>query len=140
MFVMAVENELHYVESLRDLEQQVKESEGPKMRDEMWQARYQWWIEQKEKTGYADRLVLLRRCVGLRSICRASEQSTHYPWRLQPPGNSQRTLTISTTRLQWRLRRRNPRYDLPSMTEQRPSYHNLTRCFSTLCTRIGQVL
>jgi len=61
MFVMAVENELHYVESLRDLEQQVKESEGPKMRDEMWQARYQWWIEQKEKTGYADRLVLLRR-------------------------------------------------------------------------------
>merc|ERR1712071_708915 len=45
------DNELKYVESLVELQQTVLDSEGPEMKDQMWDQRYQWWIEKKEITG-----------------------------------------------------------------------------------------
>lgn len=46
-----VEYELKYIESLEVLRNQLYETEGPEMKDEMWEKRYNWWITQKEKTG-----------------------------------------------------------------------------------------
>lgn len=45
------DNELKYVEALVDLQQMVHDSEGPEMKDAMWDDRYNWWIEKKEMTG-----------------------------------------------------------------------------------------
>jgi SpoVK/Ycf46/Vps4 family AAA+-type ATPase len=45
------ENELKYIEALGELRQSAKESEGPEMKDQMWDDRFNWWIKQKELTG-----------------------------------------------------------------------------------------
>ena len=46
-----IEHELKYIESLVELQKNVTEIEGPEMKDAMWEERYQWWIDQKAKTG-----------------------------------------------------------------------------------------
>lgn len=46
-----IDHELKYIESLVELQKSVTEIEGPEMKDEMWEDRYQWWIAAKEKTG-----------------------------------------------------------------------------------------
>lgn len=46
-----IEHELKYIEALVELQKNVTEVEGPEMKDAMWEDRYQWWIDQKEKTG-----------------------------------------------------------------------------------------
>lgn len=46
-----IDHELKYIESLVELQKSVTEVEGPEMKDEMWEERYQWWIDQKERTG-----------------------------------------------------------------------------------------
>lgn len=46
-----IEHELRYIEALVELQKSVTELEGPEMKDSMWEERYQWWIEHKERTG-----------------------------------------------------------------------------------------
>jgi hypothetical protein len=46
-----IDHELKYIESLVELQKSVTETEGPEMKDQMWEERYQWWIAQKEATG-----------------------------------------------------------------------------------------
>lgn len=45
------ENEVKYVEALHELQQAVHDGEGPELKDQMWDERYNWWIEQKKATG-----------------------------------------------------------------------------------------
>ena len=42
---------LHFSDSLRVLEADIEAKEGEEMKQRMWDERYQWWIEEKEKTG-----------------------------------------------------------------------------------------
>jgi len=53
-----LEHELRYIESLVELQRVVTEVEGPEMKDAMWEERYQWWIDYKERTGkYPDSFI-----------------------------------------------------------------------------------
>ncbi len=49
--IRQAENELKYIESLVNYQQEIQDREGAEMKDQMWEERYQWWIEQKGKTG-----------------------------------------------------------------------------------------
>ena len=46
-----IAHELQYIESLVELQKSVTESEGPEIKDALWEERYMWWIAQKEATG-----------------------------------------------------------------------------------------
>jgi hypothetical protein len=47
--------ELKYVEALVDIKRDVVETEAPEMRERMWNERYEWWLQHREKTGkFAD--------------------------------------------------------------------------------------
>ena len=42
---------LHYQDRLRGLEVEIEAHEGEDMKQKMWDERYSWWVEEKEKTG-----------------------------------------------------------------------------------------
>jgi hypothetical protein len=45
------DNELKYIEGLMSLEQEILDKEGSELRDKLWQERYDWWINYKQRTG-----------------------------------------------------------------------------------------
>ena len=48
---------LQYSEALPKLQVELEQSEGEALRERMWEERYAWWVQEKEKTGkYPDSL------------------------------------------------------------------------------------
>ncbi|XXQ33725.1 AAA+ ATPase domain-containing protein [Plasmodiophora brassicae] len=45
------DNENDYVDQLESVKKHVENVNGPEFREKMWIERYEWWIQQKERTG-----------------------------------------------------------------------------------------